>query len=110
MVFVWIWEEVLKAAMRPKFVVKNPQLFLANLNVIEFNKKIKYIRSDFWRDVFKMIGPLMSKYNSIYKHTIASTNIWGCPSIKNQNRMPLDPAEFHHNVTKITQISDLLKT
>ena len=43
------WVEIFKQMMKPKFVFNNPQKALLNLDMIYLSKKIKFIKSDFWR-------------------------------------------------------------
>ena len=102
------WIEALKAVMRPRFIIKNLQNFLVNISIIDLSKRLRYIRSEFWRDVFQQIAPLMSKYNQLYTNTLIYTNIWGNSLFKDHHGHILDANNNQQLAQKITYISELL--
>ena len=48
--------------MKPKFIFNNPQAAMANIDLVNLSKNAKFIRNDFWREVFKSIPDLMQKF------------------------------------------------
>ena len=103
------WVEILKDAMRPKYIFNNPQSALANIDLIHLSKSVKFIRNDFWCEVFKSLPELMEYYLTKSKNMIPYTNIWGSSVIKSLDGEPLQQTEYSPNVTGIQHIADLMK-
>ena len=103
------WVEVFKQQMKPKFIFNNPQKALLNLDMIYLSKKLKFIKSDFWKECFRDLPDLMTCYQIKKKAVIPYTNIWGNQVIKSIDGDPLNQSEFQNNVTNIQYLCDLIK-
>ena len=71
------WVVLFREAMKPRFLFRNIQSTLTNLDLIYLSKNLKYIRSDFWKEVFKELPDLVMQYVNKNKAQGLMTNIWG---------------------------------
>ena len=54
------WVEVLRDSLQPKFIFKNLQSAMANLDLIQLSRSSKHIRNAFWREIFKTIPEMIT--------------------------------------------------
>ena len=103
------WVEILKDSLRPRLIFQNIQASIANLDLIQLSKNTKYICNAFWREIFKSVPEMMTKYTTKWSHMRPYTSIRGSTTVKNENDDPLEQNQFSPEARKIQYVVDMVK-
>ena len=102
------WVELFKEAMRPRWLFRNIQTALTNLDLIHLSKNIRFVRSEFWKEILKELPDMMTLFIKKNRSQGLLLNIWGSAILKDRNNRPLESSSYSIDARRIQSWSDIL--